>query len=407
MTRKPQSDVPRGILRAIDANLNRAREAARVIEDVARFAEGAGATQGLMKAVRHDLALAERTIGTKLLLAHRDTELDSGTGITGWGEMEREDAGDLATANFHRLSEALRCIEEFTKTGWQDISALMKQLRYGVYSTEQFYYSLSGPRGALLRGGVMLLVTRSMCRRPPDEVVAGAAEAGIRCFQLREKEGTDRQRARQLAASVEGVCETRRIRGIQRNPEENPLCIIINDRADFVRAFDPLGDNLRLVNLAGVHVGPDDLPPRAVREILGSRAIIGASVRTPAHVADALRQRADYLGAGAMFPSETKPGAKVAGPKWALRAEKLAKGLPVFAIGGITLENAHVLKQAGIRRIAVCSAICGAKDPKAAAKALVKLFPDLNEGEHDPTRANGNRYRPSVIQSRKPRSRAT
>lgn len=108
----------------------------------------------------------------------------------------------------------------------------------------------------------------------------------------------------------------------------------------------------------GVHLGQSDGSPEKAREILGGNAIIGVTAKTVEQAMSAERAGADYLGCGAVFGSRTKENA-VPMTMEALREICMAVNIPVFAIGGITAENAELLKGSGICGVAVVSAIFG------------------------------------------------
>jgi len=115
-----------------------------------------------------------------------------------------------------------------------------------------------------------------------------------------------------------------------------------------------------------VHLGQSDMKYEDARRILGPDAIIGVSVETPQQEP----AEADYLGVGPIFATPTKPDAA---PPWgleALAAYRRACRHVLVAIGGITIENARSVVEAGADGVAVVSAICAATDPEAAARAL-------------------------------------
>lgn len=139
-------------------------------------------------------------------------------------------------------------------------------------------------------------------------------------------------------------------------PHDIPL--IVNDRADVAIA----------AGAAGVHVGPDDLQPTAIRRIAPPGFIIGASVGTEAEIpaiADA-----DYVGIGPLFPTDSKLDAGTAiGPAGFAQLAALVHR-PAVAIGGINASNARAVMAAGAAGIAVIRAVFGATDPEAAARAI-------------------------------------
>lgn len=183
--------------------------------------------------------------------------------------------------------------------------------------------------------------------RPLSEVVQRALEGGARLIQLREKTLPTRH----LIELGEELKRIARRFGAR---------FIVNDRVDVALAVDA----------DGVHVGQEDMPPRIARRLLGPGKILGVSV---ANVEEALRageEGADYLGAGAVFPTATKGEAEVIGLE-GLRAICAAVDLPVVAIGGIDRERAAEAVKAGAAGVAVVSAVMAAPDPAAAARELL------------------------------------
>jgi thiamine-phosphate pyrophosphorylase len=125
---------------------------------------------------------------------------------------------------------------------------------------------------------------------------------------------------------------------------------------------------------AGVHLGQDDTPLAAARRMLGGDKIIGLSVNTPEEARRAEREGADYIGAGLAYPTSTKETAlAVLGPE-GLGRIKRAVGVPVVAIGGVSVSNARAIARSGVDGIAVISAILGAPDARRAAEELIRAF---------------------------------
>src|SRR5687767_12207796 len=122
-------------LRILDANLNRAREALRVVEDYARFHLDDAELCGELKRIRHDLAGATAAWAGEAIL-HRNTPGDVGTGNKTDSEVAREDVAAVITAAAKRLGEALRTIEEFLKTESAAEAARVELLRYHFYDVE-------------------------------------------------------------------------------------------------------------------------------------------------------------------------------------------------------------------------------------------------------------------------------
>jgi hydroxymethylpyrimidine kinase/phosphomethylpyrimidine kinase/thiamine-phosphate diphosphorylase len=178
-----------------------------------------------------------------------------------------------------------------------------------------------------------------------ESAVRAALEGGATCVQLREKR-CDGGRFAARAAAALAAC---RARGV-------PL--LVNDRVDVALA----------VGADGVHVGQDDLPAAAVRAMIGPDMLLGVSVKTPAEAAAAEAAGADYLGAGAVYPTGTKDSSVIGLD--ALAAICAAVRIPVAAIGGVGAGNAAAAVGAGAGGVAVVSGIFGAPSPADAAREL-------------------------------------
>lgn len=140
--------------------------------------------------------------------------------------------------------------------------------------------------------------------------------------------------------------------------------VIVNDRADLAR----------LARADGVHVGQDDLPPAAVRGLLGADAVVGRSTHTPEQIARALDEPISYLAIGPVFDTATKvTGCAPVGLEGVARAAAAAhpRGIPVVAIGGITLDRAGEVLDAGAASVAVISDLIEGGDPAARVRAYV------------------------------------
>ncbi|MFP4248651.1 MAG: thiamine phosphate synthase [Armatimonadota bacterium] len=124
---------------------------------------------------------------------------------------------------------------------------------------------------------------------------------------------------------------------------------------------------------AGVHVGQTDVAVARARELLGEDAIVGATTPTREAVRLAEAEGADYVSAGPMFRSPTKPHKSVAGPQLA-RDLRALTNLPLCAIGGITAENVHELADCGIDLVCVISAISSADDPQRATEEIIEAM---------------------------------
>jgi thiamine-phosphate pyrophosphorylase len=120
----------------------------------------------------------------------------------------------------------------------------------------------------------------------------------------------------------------------------------------------------------GAHVGQDDLPAREARRLLPRPAVLGVSAGTIEEAKRAVREGADYIGVGPIFPSATKPDAGAPIGVDALAAIARAVAVPVVAIGGINPDNVAQVIRAGAAGAAVVAAVVQAPDMAAAARAL-------------------------------------
>ena len=182
-------------------------------------------------------------------------------------------------------------------------------------------------------------------------LIEEAVRGGVTIVQLRGKDLPFGDFL-DLARKVHDVLKKRRV----------PL--LINDRMDIAQAC----------GAAGVHLGQEDMPPAFARKMLTEGTIIGNSVNTLAEALEAERAGADYVGLGPIFPTTTKiTSLPVVGTE-GIRAVKGQVQIPVVAIGGITVQNAPSVREAGADGIAVVSSILGSDNVRKAARQLKKAF---------------------------------
>lgn len=333
------------VLRLLDANANRAREALRVLEDYARFVLDDRELAAALKGIRHEFAAVLRATLAEAI-AHRDTPGDVGTAIKTQDELRRADIGEVVTAAGKRLGEALRAIEEYLKTVSPPDAGRIERLRYQFYDVEQRLARTLCRAKRFADVRLYVLITEKRCRRPWLEVAELALLGGADCLQLREKELEGREllhRARQLV----DLCR-----------KHDRLCII-NDRADIAILSDA----------DGVHVGQDDLPATEVRKLVGPDKIVGVSTHRIEQARRARTDGADYIGVGPTFRSATKPRDFIAGMEYC-RDVVAQVDIPAVAIAGITAANVDEVLATGVRAVAVTAAVLDSEDPRAAAEEL-------------------------------------
>jgi thiamine-phosphate pyrophosphorylase len=147
--------------------------------------------------------------------------------------------------------------------------------------------------------------------------------------------------------------------------QKHDVAFIVNDRPDLAR----------ILRADGVHIGQDDAPYAEAREIVGNNAIVGVTAHNSRHLAiDAAEAGADYVAFGAFYPTATKDATTSADIEL-LRWWAEMMTVPVVAIGGITVENARPLIEAGAEFLAVSAGVWNhAEGPAAAVKAFNALF---------------------------------
>lgn len=177
-----------------------------------------------------------------------------------------------------------------------------------------------------------------------------ALKGGVTLLQLREKEKTTREYIR-LAERIHRLTKCYNV----------PL--IIDDRVDVALAS----------GAEGVHLGREDMPVSMARKILKKNMIIGATAKTVEQAIEAYHQGADYLGVGAIYPTTTKVKTIRTSTNM-LDIICKAVPIPVNAIGGLTKDNLHVLKNISIKGICVVSSIMKAEYPQQAARELLEAF---------------------------------
>ncbi|MEN6407556.1 MAG: thiamine phosphate synthase [Thermoguttaceae bacterium] len=333
-------------LRALDAAANRAREGLRVVEDYVRFVLDDRHLTGRCKQLRHDLTAALQSAPTSFRMAARDTEADVGTELFTTAETVRADATAVLHANFARLQESLRSLEEFGKLIDANLSAALKQLRYRTYTLERAVEITRGNAERLADARLYVLVDGRPSLDEFERLIRDLIAAGVDMIQLRDKRLDDRrllERARLLVALT----------------RDAHVLTIVNDRPDLAA----------LSGADGVHVGQEELSVKDARQIVGPGRWIGVSAHSIEQARQAVLDGADYLGVGPTFPSGTKPFEHFPGVDL-LRAVASEIRLPTFAIGGIDSKNIEEVLAAGMTRVAVGGAIVGAADPAAAAREL-------------------------------------
>ena len=335
--------------RIIDANLNRAAEATRVLEEIARFLLDDKELSEKLKQIRHQLNNIQEA-GYQDYLYARDTEGDVGVDIK--NSTERLNIENIFKANIKRLQQALRTLAEYSGQKPENVQILEK-LRYSSYTLEKIMWDKLKEKynQIKLADKKLYLVTNSDQFNSDDEfldAIASALEGGVDILQLREK-NMAANKVLELGKKIKQLCV------------QYDTTFIVNDRVDIAM----------ILEADGVHLGQDDLDIFSAREILGPNAIVGISTHAPEQALKAVADGADYIGVGPVFTTPTKPGRVAVGLEYAKwTAENIE--IPAFAIGGIDLENCQEVLNIGIKKIAVVRAIINAASPQAEAEKFIK-----------------------------------
>ncbi len=331
--------MQQAVYRILDANLDRAREGLRIIEEWCRFGLNNPDLTDECKKIRQELAQLH---GAEIRQA-RNTPEDVGTDLTHPQEESRSSIEVLLQANLCRVQEALRVLEEYGKLYQTQMGGICKQMRYRVYALES--YLLNQDRLKLLEKSPLYLVTS-----PTDDLldaVESALQGGLTLVQYREKEADDNIRLAQ-ATQLCQLCH------------QYGALFIVNDRVDLALAVDA----------DGVHLGQQDIPIALAKEVLGFQKIVGRSTTNPDEMAAAIAEGADYIGVGPVYATPTKPDKKPAGLEY-LKYAATNCPIPWYAIGGIDVSNLHEVLSAGTTRVAVVRAIMQADNPRSVVRHFI------------------------------------
>ena len=328
------------------ANLNRAREALRAMEDYARFVLHDAGLSSDVEETKHALEACVPDELGKTLTARVDFVGELGREVGTAGEDARSDAAHVALEAQKRLGEALVVIEQHAPAIQPAFTTEITKIRR---RNEEFQRRLSRTiiaRERFGHGRLYVLLTESLCRGDWFATAQAALDGGADCLQLREKGLPDRELLDRATRLVR-LCH------------DLGALFIVNDRPDIAV----------LSGADGVHVGQDDLPVAQVRRIVPSTVIVGTSTHTPEQLAAAAVAAPDYIAVGPMFSTSTKPQGHIAGPQ-TLAAARHHTSLPLVAIGGIDEDNAPEVLTAAPCCLCVCGAIISQPDVTTAASRL-------------------------------------
>ncbi len=414
----------REIYRILDAAANRGREALRVVEDAARFLEDDAELTARLKETRHRFAAAQNRLDRRARLDARDVVADVGTRVETEDEYRRTSLADVLAANFARLQEASRSLEEFSKIVAPDAARDWEQIRYAAYTLEKIAFDALSRRGSdpfeeladesaeppapaapvepepvepptpesepvepssepvaapFIFGGSRRpktdrearrarLETASLCAyvdpARPDGELRDLLRAEIDVFQI----VVDPNSADAPDAQTERFFKRwRETRGSQSRDFESRPLLFLRDYVDWAAALAFDG--------ATVDRGFDW---NVARETLGPDALLGATVSTLDEAEAGLRAGElgvlDFLEVGPVFASSKAEPTGTALLRTIVDRVDGEPAIPLFAFGGVDFQTCDEAFDSGFERLAVGAAILNAPDKRAAAIRFKCLF---------------------------------
>lgn len=331
------------IYRIIDANINRAVEGIRVVEDFFRFSLSEQQLFNNFRELRHKIRNAIQLFpnDSKLLLASRNSIEDVGSAAL---PKKKHTIQQTISANLHRAQEALRVLEEYSKLISSETSASFAECRFQLYELEKQAFAI------LANIDFPDNTTQKRLPQKPFIYAIGDCDklflsdngiflkqlinTGVGIIQLREKNYSAKK---VLDVSSKIVSHTKSIRTL----------FFINDYLDIAL----------LSNSDGLHIGQEDIPIRQGRKLSDNKIIIGISTHSIEEAIQAEKEGADYIAFGPIFETKTKKNLPF--PKGLYMLEKIVSAIkiPVVAIGGINTSNFNDVFSAGAAGAAMLSGL--------------------------------------------------
>jgi thiamine-phosphate pyrophosphorylase len=279
----------------IDANINRVSEGLRVIEEYVRFVACHAEFTAQLAALRRQINQTETSKNANLM--SRNTAMDMRAKEI---PVRRSSIQDILIANFKRVEEGLRVLEEYTG------NAVFNQVRYDVYMLEKAIVLLA--QTSKINPGLYLISDNL-------SILEQGMKWGCSLVQLRDKKASKRD-IWHKAVQLKSISEMYNIPWV------------INDHIDIALS----------VGASGLHTGQDDLPVAQIRDILGPQKLIGRTTHDITQGQDAQSQGADYVSVGPIWETPSKPGRDAIGTTY-LRHAQTKLSIPYVAIGGINQSN--------------------------------------------------------------------
>lgn len=343
--------------RIIDANLNRASEGIRVIEDILRFYFDEKNLSNELRVVRHKIRDGIKNDYIDLIQS-RDSANDVGKENSNSNNLDNKKSIDeLFSANFKRAQEALRVTEEILKIiNKYNLSKEYEDIRFRIYNLEKEIFlfinnSKTNCKKSINHKFYGITSFEHSIGRSNIEVVEMMINSGIKVIQYREKEKSLKEK----------LFECEKIREITL---KNDVVFIVNDDVSIAK----------LVDADGVHIGQDDLPIEKVRQLIGNEKIIGLSTHSPNQANEAAEKGADYIGVGPIYRTFTKKDVcEPVGLEY-LKYVVQNINIPFVAIGGIKASNLSEVIKMGAKTVALVTEIVGAVDINQKINELSKIY---------------------------------
>lgn len=334
------------VYRVIDANLNRVSEGIRVLEDISRFVIENPKISKELRELRHHI---RKSFCNDALIENRNAYNDLGFKISLDSILDKKESiEDLVAANFKRVQEGIRSIEECLKViGYYKESKSYENLRFIAYNLEKYFFV----HKCILDTDIYAITGESFSQgRTNIQVVRELLEAEIKVIQYREK---NKSKIHKYNECLE----------IRRLTTEKKVIFIVNDDVDIALS----------VKSDGIHIGQEDMPVEQVRKIVGNM-IIGVSTHNSDQAIKAVENGADYIGVGPIYPTSTKKNVEKSDGlsylKWVSKNIKI----PYVAIGGINESNILEVKKHGGKCFAMISEIVGARSIKDKVNTIRKII---------------------------------
>lgn len=422
----------REIYRILDVAANRGREALRVVEDAARFLDDNEELTRALKSARHRFAVASEKLDRRERMLARDTNADVGTTLETEDEYERATLLDVLTANFARLQESARSLEEFSKIVEPRLAREWERLRYDSYTLEKLAYAAATRHefSETQENGNVASNEKSRDAREEDarfNEIEKEEESTTISSRHNEAFKTDlTEQPSQVffpfsGAPARSPREARRARlrrsklgfFFNRVANENEIDELLKTPIDiFQICVDLASDSSRassetfIKRFVDLYL-TDELPItkrplaisrgfslwgdafdggvveddtwRSVREQIGPDYLLGVAVSNLDSALEAFQGAregvVDFIELGPVFTNETgREGTGTAFLRAVLETVEGDPCVPIFAFGGVDRNNCVDVFDSGVERVCVGSAVWNAQDRAASVKFLRSLF---------------------------------